>query len=218
MYIIGLIDDEPSQLKTIRRTIKTNAPQNIEYDFKNYTLSEESSKLVDEVFENVLSDIKNQFIACLIIDYKIMVKTTKIEGTDILGRIKEVVPKFPVIMLTDVVEESIEPDFIDADKVYKKRDFFKIEEIYSKEKTLNIFDSMKKYIKQRDALQLTLHNLQQKMIKGTSIEENIGAVLKIENELDDYFPLNQTQIDKVFDVSKAKEIVNLIEKAKDMLE
>lgn len=88
MYIIGLIDDEESQLRAMRRTIKTNAPRSIVYDFKSYSLSQESGKLVDEVFRDVMQDIINEEIACLIIDYKIMVKTTKIKGTDIFKKIK----------------------------------------------------------------------------------------------------------------------------------
>ncbi|NFG38423.1 hypothetical protein FDB30_16370 [Clostridium botulinum] len=218
MYTIGLIDDEQAQLKSIRRTIKTNAPQNVQYDFKNYSLSNESSKLVDEVFDEIIKDIKNKQIACLIIDYKIMVRTTKVKGTDIFGMVKKAVPRFPIIILTDVIEESIEPDFIDADKVYRKSEFFKLLEEYSKEKTLNIFDSMKKYIGKRDSLQLTLTDLQKKMVEGNSIEENLDEVLKVENELDDFCPIEQTQIDKVFDTDKVKKIVELIEKANNLLE
>lgn len=218
MYIIGLIDDEEAQIRNIRRTIKTNAPRNIQYDFKSYSLSSESSKLVNEVFNQVIEDIKKREIACLIIDYKIMVRTTKVKGTDIFGMIKRTVPKFPIIILTDVLEESIEPDFIDADKVYKKSQFFKLKEEYSKEKVSNIFDSMKKYIGKRDQLQLTLDDLQRKMIGDNGIEDNLEEVLEVEKELDDFCPIEQTQIDKVFDVDKVKKIVELIEKANKLLE
>lgn len=217
MYIIGLIDDEERQLKTMRRTIKTNAPRSLEYDFKSYSLSKESGRLVDEVFRDVMQDIVNEEISCLIIDYKIMVKTTKIKGTDIFKKIKEVVPKFPIIILTDVVEESIEPNFIDADKVYKKREFFKLDEEYSKEKVYNIFDSMRKYVSQRDSLKLTLTDLKEKMVKGNGTGK-IKDVLKLESEIAEFLPSDQTQIDKVFDEDKAKKIVELIEKANNMLE
>lgn len=47
------------------------------------------------------------------------------------------------------MEDSIKPEFVDADKVYKKRDFFKLEEEYSKEKVTHIFDSMKKYVNRK---------------------------------------------------------------------
>lgn len=218
MYTIGLIDDEESQLKTIRRTIKTNARGDEKYDFKAYLISDNATDFVEKVFEEVINDIRELKLSSLIVDYKIIVKTSKIKGTDIFKKIKEEVPKFPVIILTEVVEESTEPDFVDADKVYKKKDFYKIESEYSKEKVFNIFDSMRKYIGQRDKLQLTIDDLKQKLSKGSLGREVIGNILALESQLDDFVPTDQSQIDKVFDQKKAKEIVALIEKANELLE
>lgn len=218
MYIIGLIDDEETQLKKIRRTIKTNAKTNEQFDFKSYLISDNASDVISEVFEQVISDIRNSKLSSLIVDYKIIVKTSKIKGTDIFKRIKEEVPKFPIIILTEVVEESTEPEFIDADKVYKKKDFYKIESEYSKEKVFNIFDSMRKYNVQRDKLQLTIEDLKQKLTDGSRGREVIGDILALESQLDDFIPTDQTQIDKIFDENRVKEIVALIEKANDLLE
>lgn len=217
MYIIGLIDDEDSQLRMIRRTIKTNAKNDEKYDFKSYLVSDNTMDFVTDVFEEVISDIKEMKLSSLIVDYKIIVKTSKIKGTDIFKRIKEEVPKFPIIILTEVVEESTEPEFIDADKVYKKKDFYKIESDYSKEKVFNIFDSMRKYIDQRDKLQLTIDDLKQKLAEGTRGRDVIADILDLESQLDDFIPTDQSQIDKVFDEDKAKEIVALIEKANALL-
>lgn len=218
MYIIGLVDDEESQLRKIRRTIKTNAKADEKYDFKSYLISDKASDVVSDVFEEVINDIRALKLSSLIIDYKIIVKTYKIKGTDIFKRIKEEVPKFPVIILTEVVEESTEPEFVDADKVYKKKDFYKIEGEYSKEKVFNIFDSMRKYVGQRDKLQLTINDLKQKLTKGSLGRDAVGSILALESQLDDFVPTEQSQIDKVFDERKAKEIVALIEKANELLE
>ena len=219
MYIIGLIDDEESQLSKIRRTIKTNAKKEEQYDFKSYLISDKASDVVSDVFEEVIDDIKNMKLSSLIVDYKIIVKTYKIKGTEIFKKIKEEVPKFPVIILTEVVEESTEPDFVDADKVYKKKDFYKIEGEYSKEKVFNIFDSMRKYVGQRDKLQLTIDDLKQQLAKGSlRHEEVVGNILALESQLDDFVPTEQSQIDKVFDEQKAKEIGALIEKANALIE
>ena len=46
MYIIGLIDDEESQLSKIRRTIKTNAKEGEQYDFKSYLIPDKASDVV----------------------------------------------------------------------------------------------------------------------------------------------------------------------------
>ena len=219
MYIIGLIDDEESQLSKSRRTIKTNAKKEEQYDFKSYLISDKASDVVSDVFEEVIDDIKNMKLSSLIVDYKIIVKTYKIKGTEIYKKIKEDVHKFPVIILTEVEEESTEPDFVDADKVYKKKDFYKIEGEYSKEKVFNIFDSMRKYVGQRDKLQLTIDDLKQQLAKGSlRHEEVVGNILALESQLDDFVPTEQSQIDKVFDEQKAKEIVALIEKANALIE
>lgn len=218
MYMIGLIDDEESQLKAIRRKIKTNAPTEIKYDFKSYLVPDNADNLVDNMFSDIMNDIVEQKISSLIVDYKIMVKTSKIRGTDIFRKIKDEVPKFPVIILTEVVEESTQPAFIDADKVYRKKDFFKIEGEYSKEKVFNIFDSMKKYVEQRDGIELSIQDLKLKLANGSIGREAIGSILSLESKLDDFVPTELTQIDKVFDEGKAKEIVNLIEQANKLLE
>ena len=217
MYFIGLIDDEETQIKKIRRTIKTNAPKCEQFDFKSYLISDNATDVVLDVFDQVISDIKNSKLSSLIVDYKIMVKTSKIKGTDIFKLIKEEVPKFPVIILTEVVEESTEPTFIDADKVYKKKDFYKLESEYSREKVFNIFDSMRKYNDQRDKLQLSIEDLKQKLTDGSRGREVISDILALESQLDDFVPTDQSQIDKIFDEIKAKEIVALIEKANDLL-
>lgn len=218
MYIIGLIDDEETQLKKIRRTIKTNASQREQYDFKTYLIPDNATDVVLDVFDQVMNDIKNAKLSSLIVDYKIMVKTSKVKGTDIFKLIKERVPQFPVIILTEVVEESTEPSFVDADKVYKKKDFYKLESEYSREKVSNIFDAIKKYIDQRDKLQLNIEELKQKLTAGGRSPEVIGEILSLESMLDDFIPTDQSQIDKLFDERKVKEIVALIERANDLLE
>lgn len=216
MYTIGLIDDEDEQLKAIRRTIKTNADKNEFFDFKTYELANDSKNLIDDIFKTVMTDIENETISSLIIDFKIMVKATKVKGSDIFIKIKDVVPYFPIIILTEVVEESKESDFIDSDKVYRKKDFFKLETDYSKEKVKNIFDSIKKYTSQRDKLSVSLKEKKRIMIENMT-SETIQPVLDVENKLKNYIPVRNTEIDAVFDKSKIKEIVDLIDKANELL-
>ena len=121
-------------------------------------------------------------------------------------------------MLTEVVSESTGPEFIDADKVYKKKEFYKLESEYSKEKVFNIFDSMRKYSAQRDKLELNIEDLKHKLIEGSMGREAISSILALESQLDDFVPIENSQIDKIFDESKVREIVGLIEKANDLLE
>lgn len=217
MYVIGLIDDEESQIRAIRRTIKTNALPETPFEFKSYLVPGNADDLVDKMSDEVMDDIIEQKISSLVVDCKIIVEKSKVQGTDIFYKIKNEVPKFPVIILTEVVAESTQPVFMDADKVYRKRDFFKIEGEYSKEKVSNIFDSMKKYVEQRDKIELSIHDLKQKLVKGDVGREAVSRILSLESQLDEFVPTDQTQIDKVFNEDKAKKIVDLIERANKLL-
>ena len=216
MYIVGLLDDEKGQLATIRRTIKYNAPRNVQFDFINYDIPASKENAISEISEQVIRDICDEKITALIIDYKIMVEALKVQGTDILQRVNDVVPKCPVIILTERVDESISSSNVDADKVYKKADFFKIEEEYSKEKVAHIFDSMQKYVRQRDELTVALNDLKGKLSKGD--RSVIEAVLKIEARLDAFVPIEQTQMDRIYDTQRLQKVVDLINEANKLME
>ncbi|MFT3952298.1 MAG: hypothetical protein QM689_10225 [Oscillospiraceae bacterium] len=218
MYIIGLIDDESTQLSRIRRTIKTNAPKEVEFEFKSYNLEGNATELVSKVFSEVIQDIKANELSLLIIDYKIMIQVTKVKGTDILKLIQDILPKFPVIILTDVISECIDHNFVDPDKVYKKSEFFKMESDYSKEKTANIFRNMIRYIEVKNTLEYKLSGLKGKIIENGLDQSVFDEIVDVESQLDEFTPLNQSEVEKVFDAAKMKEVVNLLEKVDKLLE
>ena len=151
-YIIGIIDDEETAISKIRGVIKENKPKDVEVDFKIYLLENEEGVSITKLSKDILNDIKYGEIITLIIDQKIMGNTGEIEGTEIFKNIKEKVDKFPMIMLTNVAEECIENIFVDPDKVYKKSDFFAIDEEKSKEQVNKIFINAKKYIQNRNQM------------------------------------------------------------------
>lgn len=215
---IGLIDDYKKDISYIRRTIKTIAQQlgiREKYGFKNYQLVDDEKKLINQVIEEVIADIKEYNITCLIIDYKIMIETVKMEGTDILKAIQGCVPKFPLVILTGVVDESKEKDFVDADKVYTKKEFFKLEE-YSKEKVGNIFDSMRKYVKQRDILSGKMREYQEKIDTDALNVEMLREIDQVERRLGEFTPVESLQNDLILDEDRLKTIVELIDKANRM--
>lgn len=217
-FIIGLVDDEDSQLQRIRRTIKTNAPKDVLYEFKNYELAGTAESLTNYVFEEVIRDIESGCLSLLIIDYKIMIEVTKVEGTDIYQKIQKAVPQFPVIMLTDVIDDCVNHQFIDPDKVYKKSEFFKLEGDYSKEKTTNIFRNMERYSDIRSNLENRLHMLKTRLVDEKGSQELYDELVQTEHELDEYKPLEETQMEKALDSSKVKEIIELLAKTEIMLE
>lgn len=68
-------------------------------------------------------DIQSDKIDGLIIDYKVMLDDIIIEGNEIYREINMVIPKFPIIILTEIVDEPEGKEYMDADKVYRKSTF-----------------------------------------------------------------------------------------------
>ena len=217
-YIIGLIDEESIELGNIRRTIKTHM-DNIGFtiSFKEYLLSGGADTLTSNVTEAVIEDIVSNSINSLIIDYKLMIESAKVEGTDIFRMVLDRVPRFPVVILTDVPDDCYEKEFVDADKVYWKRHFFKIEGDYSKDKTRNLFLNMERYIRQRSELTLKLQELLRKFETVGFSQDLYQEIISIENDLDNLFPQGQTRIEKALKTDDLKQAVALLQEAEKMI-
>ena len=188
-YKIGIIDEDIADIEFIERTILINKPEHINDDqvnFWRYSLPNEEADVYDSVVKSVLSKIINDEIQALIVDYKIIISATTLEGTEIFKKLSEIVPKFPLVMLSNMPEDCYGKEFVDADKIYSKRNFFKIEEDYSIEKVLNIFRNIDNYMSQRAKLSTQLfEQLQQLGTNGYS-QETLQAIIETENLLD-YF-------------------------------
>ena len=218
-YIIGLIDEEPGQLITIGRTIKIHMEgMPHEVDFISYELEGRSETLVNDVCKEVLNDILIGAISSLLVDYKIILKTAAmIEGTDIYKLIIERVPKFPVVILTQAPEECYIKDFVDADKIYSKKEFFKVDEQYSVEKTKNIFLNMDKYIRQRAEMDATLEDKLEKYVSEGFSPELFQEILEYEQKLDAFYPFGQPQTSKALRLDELKEAVALLDQANRLI-
>lgn len=219
-YVIGIIDDDEHETVDIERSIIVNLPEDIReesVDFFVYSLDDRNCDLVDSLVQQVIDDVANRKVNALFIDYKLVVNQQNIYGSEIFQGINKTIPKFPVIMLTNLADGCYTKDYIDADKVYDKRYFFKIEEHYSKEKINHLFLNIKKYNKLRSELtvnlSLEIENLAQNGYNSTGLQN----ITDIETQLDDYLPIGKTTVEKALNVSKLKEIVSLIEKAKGLL-
>lgn len=214
-YTIGLVDDNEEQLSDIRAAIKTNITKDFEISFKSYIIPAKSDNAINVLLNEIIDDIKNGRIQSLIIDYKIVISTKIIHGSDLVNLIKKDLSNFPIVMLTEIPEESKKSDFIDSDKVYIKRDFLKVKEAYSKEKVSNILDSIEKYVRQRDGLSAELESKQNKM---NSSSDNIQEIIEIESQLSTFVPMDITQADKAIDKTKIAELTNLISSLNNLLE
>lgn len=219
-YKIGIIDEDIADIEFIERTILINKPEHINDDqvnFWRYSLPNEEADVYDSVVKSVLSKIINDEIQALIVDYKIIISATTLEGTEIFKKLSEIVPKFPLVMLSNMPEDCYGKEFVDADKIYSKRNFFKIEEDYSIEKVLNIFRNIDNYMSQRAKLSTQLfEQLQQLGTNGYS-QETLQAIIETENLLDDFCPQEQSSIEKSLDLTNLKSAVELLEKAQRMI-
>lgn len=219
-YYIGIIDEDRDEVLDIKRTILINKPENIAEDlihFVDYPLPDNATTLSEEVSNAVIRDIINDKIHTLVVDYRIIVESTCIEGTEIFKKISSLVPKFPTIILTNVPDACYGKPFVDADKVYAKRAFFKIEESYSREKTQNIFRNIENYKRQRAQLSATLTDHLLKLESQGYTPEIYQEIIDLEKALDDYLPQEQTIVEKALDLSELRDAVNLIKEANRLL-
>ena len=218
-YYIGIIDEDHGEVLDIERTILINKPEKIEeqqIEFVEYPFPKQTATLSAKMSEAVINDIITGMIHVLIVDYRIIIESTLIEGTEIFHRISSSVPKFPTIILTNVPDDCYKP-FVDADKVYAKRAFFKIEGNYSKEKTLNIFRNIENYKNQRALLTATLTEQLLKLENEGYTPEVYQHIISLEKSLDDYLPQEQSTVEKDMDISELRDAVDLLKEANRLL-
>lgn len=219
-YVIGIIDEDDVDVDNIKRSIIINKPEDVIEDniaFLVYPLDGSAERIPEKLEKQIIEDIIDESVSALIIDYKIVVSSTSIEGTEIFKKIVEQVPLFPVIILSNLPNDCYEKTFVDADKVYAKRYFFKIEEQYSKEKTLNIFRNMDHYTEQRAKLSTQLNEQLIELQKNDYNEELLKQIATTEDKLDKLAPQGKSTIEKKLNFSDLKDAVKLLAKANELL-
>lgn len=223
-YCFGIIDENMEESLTIQRTILINKPSYVSEDqitFKEFSLSGAADNLPKEVSDEVMDCVSSGEIQSLIVDYQLLIQAETvaetIEGTEIFQRVTALVPKFPVVLLTNLPEDCLEKEFVDADKVYSKRSFFKVDEEYSKEKVSNLFNNISKYLSARNRLDVSLHEALLNMEEEGYTQEVFQKIVELERQLDDYLPMEIGQLEKALDVSQLQDAVSLIQEAKDLL-
>ena len=219
-YRIGLIDEDTSDLDYIKRTILINKPKSIteeQIEFWEVALPTGTCDSLDSIINDLVKAITDEKIQILIVDYKIVVSTKIFEGTDIFRTISERLSKFPIIMLSNLSEDCYSKEYVDADKVYSKREFFKIEGEYSKEKVANIFRNMDKYSKQRARLTTQLAEQLGNLETDGYSPDSLRAIVEIEKALGDFTPQDQNTVEKALDLEELKEAVDILKHAQDLI-
>lgn len=210
MYTIGIIDDKEGERADIQVSILENVPNAEEFEFKEYDLDH---RVKEELFQEIIADITEERIQTLIVDYKLDTAQNVIKGWEIVDFVHGKVPEFPVVILTNVPDESRESDYIDADKVYPKVIFLDTAQEEATRMVENIMLNIQRYVKRRKDLEGNLVRALEKLDKNSTDEGIIRDVLKIEDELGKYKESDQTYLDRKVDLTEVK---NLLQELKEM--
>lgn len=220
MYKIVLIDDDQNEYAKIRRTIKENAPEKFSFENGDYSFEEFNLELYStqsEIVQKLISLIKDKDVSLILIDYKLLTGNNLFEGNKIFADICKTVSKFPIIILTERLNESLEGFLVDADKIYEKSEFFKLESDYAKEKVSNLFYNMESYAKNLIELERNLKLLIEEMQNNSMAEEIIAKINSAESELAKYTPLDHCQAEDLYNSEDLKEVINLLSKANKLI-
>lgn len=213
MYRIGIIDDNLHEVDDIQATIYTvwtkrsDAPNEI--DFKHYELSS-ASGFKEQLLQDLVYDIENSIIQSLIVDYKLDSMRTVLEGKDIVAYLRDKVPFFPVIILTNAPQGSKCEEKIDPDKVYDKRSFLDLDGSASSDMAFNIYLNIKRYVNQRNNLEQRLASALTEYTSrnGADVDiELIDEISRIEEELSNYTITEQSHAERAFDLSELRELI-----------
>lgn len=204
MYTIGIIDDKEGERADIQVSILENVSNVEEFAFKEYNLDHREK---EELFQEIIADITEERIQTLIVDYKLDTAQNVIKGWEIVDFVHGKVPEFPVVILTNVPDESRESEYIDADKVYPKIIFLDTAHEETTRMVENILLNIQRYVKRRKDLEGNLVRALEKLDQNSTDEGIIKDVLKIEDELGKYKESDQTYLDRKVNLSEVKDIL-----------
>ena len=218
MYYIGMIEDDEAEARSVMASLVINTKQLCEESFKLYDLVKKAS-FREELFEQILNDIKENNIQGLIVDYKLDTLDEVMEGIEVVKFMHQEVPEFPVIILTDVPEKSKENDKADPDKVYAKEIFMKPGELETQEMVYHIVRNLERYAKRRSELEIKREMLLEDVVNTSKYDdETYGKLLETERELSKYVPIEMTAIDKEYDIESMEAVMETLKECKSLLE
>ena len=217
-YVLGIVDEDANQQRKIRRTIKTNASAGRgEPEFKVYIAPDDNIATLKQLMDAIESDVSDHLIDGLIVDYDLVTPSANLRGTDIYKHLNELAPKLPVVLLTNYPEPCRELDYVDADKIYPKCKFFKIEEDYSKGKVSDLLENISKYSSQRIQLRQAFENEMNKFKEDSSDFKRYSKLIALEDELAKYAPQGSSKTMGDLNIDRLREAVKLIDQASAIL-
>ena len=217
MFYIGMIEDDMAEASSAMLSLNENSDQIEEQSFKIYPLMKKEN-FKKELFEKITEDIKDNRIQGLIVDYKLDTMDEVLEGIEVVNFVHELVPEFPVIILTNVPDTSKKNDKVDPDKVYAKEVFLNNEKEETRDMVYNIVRNLERYVKKRVELETRREQLLNCVVDNAQENETYGELLETEKELNKYTPIGMTEIDNTYKVDDMKEALELLKEYKGLLE
>lgn len=214
MYQIGIIDDVAGQRADIQVAVLDNITDGTSVVFKEYELNSRSK---EDLFKEIQEDISADQIHALIVDYKLDTTKDVIEGWEIIEFMHEEIPEFPVVILTNAPDEGLKSPHTDADKVYAKKEFLKVDSAECAVMVGKILLNMKKYVSRRASLEAELTANLMRLEQNGSDLDAMEKVMEIENDLGRYKMIYQTVVDKSMDMDDLKEAFEQLKKYEDLL-
>ena len=207
MINIGIVEDKESELDNIKRCFY--GYYRGDCGFQDYIIDEYGEK--EELVNKILDDILNTRIDVLVVDYLISREGFKIVGNEVYESVKRHIQNFPVIILTQYVDDSQRSEIIDPDKVYRKSIFFDINTQESKNSLKNIDISIRNFQRQKEEIERKIL-YEQKKITDREIDPSVLINLsELELNLNKYIVSDSaTELDKLFDTSQLECAVKLI--------
>lgn len=149
-YTIGLLDDNATDVRNIRISIKENWPdENSSPVFKEYEIS-----TIDAILNEIKTDIVNNKINCLVADYKLVSQTEIIKGDEIVKELEEVFQKFPFIILTVVSRDVFSNNIVDPDRVYDKKSFTNAKREEANTGVMKLYKKILRYLEERAGIEI----------------------------------------------------------------
>jgi hypothetical protein len=174
-FKIGIIDDDKSKVTQIMMRLEMGCDgidENKKKKYSGFKLSPIEIALNDSI-DNMIDEIKEKNIDCLLIDYKLQsYKTINFSGVDVAYRVYDCLADFPIFILTSYDEELFMRELFNAYQIFDFNRYIN-EDSERIELNFKIIEQILKYKREASEWENELLLLLPKAGKTAEIDEKI---------------------------------------------
>lgn len=202
-FKIGYIDEESQWIQVFQRNLADA------FDVKIFQLTDETT------LENLIVDIQDAELDCLVVDYELSeASNLTFNGDEIITKIRELHPEFPVLIITGHQEDEIVPVVEDTDIVRSKSELAERTNLFITRLKGKII-AHKKKIRE---IEETIDELsKKKAAQSISVAEE-ESLNDLFNELDRLNPRERTLPAVMYEKSNMTQLSELVKEAQGILE